>query len=134
VASQLPFELPEKRSLIRYSQTFQRLLCYIIRAAPEEPGEDSETGVTFSAEQWICIQNVREMLKQLVAVEEAETEDYELTMALMGLIITLITQDTSQLLLYESPVMHYLAVRSVNPQTERFYPSFQYTPTLAHMI
>jgi hypothetical protein len=33
----------------------------------------------------------------------------------MGLIISLLSQDISQLLLYESPVMHYLAVRSINP-------------------
>jgi hypothetical protein len=31
------------------------------------------------------------MLKELVAVAGAETEDYELTVALMGLILTLIT-------------------------------------------
>jgi hypothetical protein len=54
--------------------------------------------------------------------------------ALMVLIISLLAQDTSQLLLYESPVMHYLAIRGVNPQTKRFYPSFQYTTYLAYMI
>ena len=30
--------------------------------------------------------------------------------------------------------MHYLAIRGVNMQTKRFYPSFQYTPILAHML
>ena len=58
----------------------------------------------------------------------------ELDTRLMKLIISLVTQDTSQLFLYESPVMHYLAIRSINPQTTRFYPSFQYTPILAQII
>lgn len=60
--------------------------------------------------------------------------DDELDTRLMKLIISLITQDTSQLFLYESPVMHYLAVRGINSQTTRFYPSFQYTPILAQML
>ena len=108
-----------------------------MRAAPEEPGEESETGVVFSAIQWVCIQDIRKILQQPVADAEAVAEeavDNQLDNALMGLIISLLAQDTSQLLLYESPVMHYLAIRGVNPQTQRFYPSFQYTTYLAHMI
>ncbi len=30
--------------------------------------------------------------------------------------------------------MHYLAVRSVNPETQRFYPLFQFNPLSAYMI
>ena len=41
--------------------------------------------------------------------------DNKLDNAVMALIMSLLAQDTSQLLLYESPVMHYLAVRGVNP-------------------
>jgi len=136
-ASQRPFELPEKKTISRYSQTFARLLCYVMRAAPKELGEESETGVTFSDEQWACIQDVREILQQPEAEAEAEAvavDDETLDSLLMELIISLLTQETSQLPLYESPVMHYLAIRGVNPQTQRFYPSFQYTPILAHMI
>ena len=48
----------------------------------------------------------------------------ELDTRLMKLIISLVTQDTSQLFLYESLVIHYLAVRSINSHTTRFYPSF----------
>lgn len=125
VASQRPFELPEKRSLARYSQTFARLLCYVMRTALESIDDETETGVIFSELQLVCVKRVREA----VAVVDSKLDS-----ALMGLIISLIAQDTSQLLLYESPVMHYLAVRGVNPQTKRFYPSFQYTPILAHMI
>ena len=127
VASQRPFELPEQRSLTRYSQTFARLLCYIMRTAPESIDNKIETGVKFSELQLVSVQDVQDA----VAVAMA---DSKLDSALMRLIISLIAQDTSQLLLYESPVMHYLAVRGVNPQTERFYPSFQYTPLLAYMI
>jgi len=127
VASQRPFELPEKRSIARYSQTFARLLCYVIRTAPESIDDETETGVMFSELQLVCVKSVREAVAVAVV-------DSKLDSALMGLIISLIPQDTSQLLLYQSPVMHYLAVRGVNPQTKRFYPSFQYTPILAHMI
>ena len=120
-----------------------------MRAAPEEPGDESETGVVFSGVQWGYIEDVRDALRQPVAVaaavEEAEegreveggaeaVADNQLDNALMELIISLLAQDTSQLLLYKSPVMHYLAIRGVNPQTKRFYPSFQYTTYLAHMI
>ena len=47
VASQQPFELPQDRTVIRYSQTFARLLCYVIRTAPESMDEETETGVIF---------------------------------------------------------------------------------------
>ena len=80
---------------------------------------------------------MREILQQPEAEAEAEAvvvDDETLDSLLMELIISLLTQETSQLPLYESPVMHYLAIRGVNPQTQRFYPSFQYTPILAHMI
>jgi hypothetical protein len=69
-----------------------------------------------------------------VAEAEGEAEDQQLDIALMGLIIALIAQETSQLLLYESPIMHYLAIRGINPETTRFYSAFQYTPKLAHML
>jgi hypothetical protein len=133
VACQRPFERPEPGTVVRYSQTFERLLCYVLRAAPEEPGEDSETGVIFSAEQWIYLQDVREILQQPTAVAVAVADD-KLDSMLLGLIVSLLAQDISQLPMYESPVMHYLALRGVNPQTKRFYLSFQYTPILAQML
>ena len=130
-ASQRPFERPEKATVVRYSQTFARLLCYVVRTAPTSVAsmaDKTETGVVFSELQVEYVRQVRE------AVAVAEADPGRLDTALMGLIISLLAQDTSQLLLYESPVMHYLAVRGVNPQTRRFYPSFQYTPILAQMI
>jgi hypothetical protein len=128
VASQKPFELPQnhKRTIPRYSQTFVRLLCYVMRTAPESD-EDTETGITFSELQLDEVNNVR------AAVAMAVTED-KLDVAVMRLIISLLCQDTSQLLVYESPVMHYLAIRGINTHTKAFYPSFRYTPYLAHML
>jgi hypothetical protein len=48
-ASQRPFERPQnyKKTIPRYSQTFARLLCYVMRTAPEFD-EETETGVIFS--------------------------------------------------------------------------------------
>ena len=127
-ASQRPFELPQNHqtTVPRYGQTFARLLCYVMRTAPESVDDETETGVTFSELQLAYVKDVREAA--------AVADDNKLDTALMGLILSLLAQETSQLLLYESPVMHYLAIRGVNPQTERFYPAFQYTTYLAHMI
>jgi hypothetical protein len=76
---------------------------------------------------------VAEAEAEAVAVAVA-VDDETLDLRLMELIISLLTQETSQLPLYELPVMHYLAICGVNPQTTRFYLSFRYTPILAHMI
>lgn len=127
-AHQRPYERLERRTMIRYSQTFARLLCYMIRTAPNSFEDDTATGVTFTKNQWECIKEVQE------AAAVAVADDDELDNRLMKLIVNLITQETSQLTMYESPVMHYLAVRGIDPQTSRFYPSYRYTPVLAHMI
>src|SRR5271156_1463625 len=126
---QQPFELPQnhKTTIPRYGQTFARLLCYIMRTAPESMDEETETGVIFCELQLAQVKEVREA----VAVAD---DDNELDTALLKLIISLLAQETSQLGLYESPVMHYLAVRGVDTQTKAFYPSFRYTPFLAHMM
>jgi hypothetical protein len=63
----------------------------------------------------------------------AVTED-KLDVVVIRLIISLLCQDTSQLLVYESPIIHYLAIRGINTHTKAFYPSFRYTPYLAHML
>jgi hypothetical protein len=94
--------------------------------APESD-EDTETGITFSELQLDEVNNIR------AAVVMAVTED-KLDVAVMRLIISLLCQDTSQLLVYESPVMHYLAIRGINTHTKAFYPSFRYTLYLAHML
>lgn len=129
---QVPFELLEKASLRQYSQTFQRLLCYILRVAPDRPEDQSETGAVFSDQQWLALRKIREVLQQPVAVVVAE--DQPLDVALMGLIISLLAQDMCQLTAYESPVMHYLAVRGINPRVQRFHTAPEYTPILAQML
>lgn len=128
IANQKPFELPQnyKTTILRYSQTFARLLCYIIRTAPASVDTETKTGVIFSILQLEEVQNIREAV--------AMADDTRLDVAVMRFIISLLAQNTSQLLLYESPVMYYLAVRGVDTQTNAFYPSFRYTPIFAHMI
>ena len=126
-ASQRPFERPQPQTIARYSHTFARLLCYVFRTATASVHSETETGVTYSAVQLSAVEEVR----AAVAVPD---NDYHIDSALMGVIISLIGQDMSQVRLYESPVMHYMAVRSIDPATKSFYPSFRYTPLLAHMI
>jgi hypothetical protein len=63
----------------------------------------------------------------------AVTED-KLDIVVIRLIISLLCQDTSQLLVYESPVIYYLAIRGINTYTKVFYPSFRYTLYLAHIL
>lgn len=128
-ASQRPFERPEKKSIGWYSQIFARLLCYIIRTTPEYADEESETSVTFLELQLKWVKNVW----KAAAIAGADNSN-ELDTALIGLIISLLAQDTSQLGLYESLVMYYLAICSINVQTKTFFLSFRYTPILAHMI
>jgi hypothetical protein len=48
---------------------------------------------------------------------EPKDEDYKLTNALMLLCMLVVRQDTSRISLYESPMMHYLAVRGVDEQS-----------------
>jgi len=161
VASQHPFELPQNSStLVKYSRQWQCFVCYVMRTAPEGSWEDeSETGVKYSEEQWQCVDEVRLLLLFPPPEEEAASEgegegereeggegvaaagavdprkqDAQLTTAVMALIMSLVTQDTSRMTLYESPVMHYLAVRGVNPQTQTFHEPFTYTPILAQML
>jgi hypothetical protein len=66
----------------------------------------------------------------------AEGSDPEpiLTTAVMGLIVSIITQNTSRVSLYASPLIHFLAICGVNPQTKAFQPVFSYTPILAQVL
>ncbi|OBT81111.1 hypothetical protein VE02_10315 [Pseudogymnoascus sp. 03VT05] len=53
VASQHPFELPDKSStLTKYSQIWEQFICYVLRTAPAEFSDDTETGVVYTQEQW----------------------------------------------------------------------------------
>jgi hypothetical protein len=73
VASQRPFELPEKRTITRYSQTFIRLLYYVMRTAPEsvdDINDKTETGVTFSELQLEYVKKVREAVAVVMADDD----------------------------------------------------------------
>jgi hypothetical protein len=72
--SQKPFEAPQPKSIQQYSQTFARLLYYVIRTAPESINDETETGVVFSASQLQEVKNVREALAVAVA-DNASTLD-----------------------------------------------------------
>ena len=54
-------------------------------------------------------------------IDSVDTRDQDqdpvLTNALMCLCVLVVMQDTSCLTLYESPIMHYLAVHSVDEQS-----------------
>jgi hypothetical protein len=78
-----------------------------MRTAPKSIDEETKTSVIFCQLQLAQVKEVQEA----VAVAD---DDNELDTALLQLIISLLAQETSQLGLYKSLVMHYLAVRSVN--------------------
>jgi hypothetical protein len=114
-------------------------LCYVMRTAPEESWEDeSETGVTYIQRQWDCVQELRTLLDQrlvAVAVAVADTKaDPKLDTAVMGLIKSIVIQDTSRVPLYESLLMHFLAVCGVDSVSQSFRPPFVYTPILAQVL
>jgi hypothetical protein len=69
-----------------------------------------------------------------VAEAEADEEDLELDTAVMGLIMSIVTQDISRVLLYELPLMHFLAVCGIDPITKVFCKAFVYTPILAQVL
>lgn len=53
---------------------------------------------------------------------------------LMCLCMLTVMQDTSRVGLYHSPMMHYLAVRGIDEQSQSLRSSFFYTPILAGML
>ena len=65
---------------------------------------------------------------------EAKDQDPRLTNALMHLCMLVVMQDTSRIRLYESPMMHYLAVRGVDEQSQSLRSAFFYTPILAGIL
>lgn len=62
---------------------------------------------------------------------EPKDQDPDLTGVLMHLCMLVIMQDTSRIKLYESPIMHYLAVRGVDEKSKALRSPFFYTPILA---
>jgi len=89
--------------------------------------------VKYTENQWKCIQRIREKLKEPGPGAD-EVEDPTLVGALMCLCMLTIMQDTSRIALYDSPMMHYLAVRGVDEQSQSLRSAFFYTPILAGML
>jgi hypothetical protein len=138
VASQRPFELPQNSKTIdKYSGLYQHFLCYAMRTAPAEWGEESETGVTYTEKQWEIIDQIRTILQSEPPEDEYTDEreqDPELTTALMRFCMAVVMQDTSKITVYDSPLMHFLAVMGVDTQTQALRSSFYYTPILAGVL
>jgi len=65
---------------------------------------------------------------------EPKDQDPDLTGVLMHLCMLVIMQDTSRIKLYESPIMHYLAVRGVDKKSKALRLPFFYTPILASAL
>jgi hypothetical protein len=61
---------------------------------------------------------------------EPKDQDPNLMGVLMHLCILVIMQDTSCIKLYESPIMHYLAVCRVDEKSKALQSPFFYTPIL----
>jgi hypothetical protein len=95
----------------------------------------AETGVTYTPNQWKAIQYIREHLEDPESPASDSTDpkdqDPKLTNALMCLCMLVVMQDTSRIQLYESPLMHYLAIRGVDEQSKTLRAAFFYTPILA---
>lgn len=110
-----------------------------MRTAPKDSWEqETETGVTYTELQWDRVLEVRTTLSarpdDTVAVAEEVDPEPQLTTAVMGLVLSIVTHDTSQVSLYTSPLMHFLAVCGVNPTTQVFQLVFAYTPILAQVL
>lgn len=96
----------------------------------------TETGVKYTDGQWKCIQRIRRELDESDAGDAADRDpqDQPLTAALMCLCMLTVMQDTSRIGLYHSPMMHYLAVRGIDAQSQALRSAFFYTPILAGML
>jgi hypothetical protein len=138
VADQHPFELPQNANTItKYSGIWQQGLCYWMRTAPAEWGDESETGVQFTEEQLESIRKIRVMLQTDPWEDEfteEEERDRELTTELMRFCMLIIMQDMSKITVYDSPLMHFLAVMGVDAHTKTLRSSFHYTKFLAAVL
>jgi hypothetical protein len=89
--------------------------------------------VRYTHAQWKCIQSIRDELEEGSPAGD-DADDQALTNALMCLCMLTVMQDTSRIGLYQSPMMHYLAVRGIDVQSQSLRSAFFYTPILAGML
>ena len=74
----------------------------------------------------------------VIVTEDKEVEykkqDHEVTVGVFKVIMSLVCHDLSQSTVYDSAIMHYLAVRGIDHQTRAYMPASSYTPILAQML
>lgn len=138
VADQHPFELPQNAtSMTKYSGIWQQGLCYWMRTAPAEWGDESETGVQFTEEQLESVRKIRVILQTDPPEDEfteEEEQDQALTTELMQFCMLIIMQDMSKISVYDSPLMHFMAIMGVDAHTKTLRSSFHYTKFLAAVL
>lgn len=139
MASQRPFELPQNatKTIAKYSGLYSHFWCYVMRTTPPVWGDQSETGVVYTQEQWKLVDQMRTVLQTDPPEDvytEVEEQDQELITTLMRLCMAIVMQDMSKMTVYQSPLMHFLAVMGVNRETNTLRPSFDYTPMLAGVL
>ena len=126
-----PFELPQSsKTLDMYSRMWEQFICYMVRTVPDDTEEATETGVTYTAEQRRAIEDIQDSLDD----DESEEGLPALASELMKLCGLVIMQDLSAAKLYDSPLMHYLAVRGIDEKAEGFRGPMQYTNILAGVL
>lgn len=131
VASQHPFELPQSsRTLDKYSRIWEQFICYMVRTVPADSDEDTETGVVYTREQRQAIEDIQDSVDDDMTSEGLPA----LADELMQLCRLVITQDMSAAKLYDSPLMHYLAVRGIDKKAEGFRGPMEYTNILAGVL
>ena len=135
VASQNPFELPQNaKTLGQYSRIWEQFLCYMVRTVPalddDDDNGETETGVIYTQDQRDAIEDIHDDLDD----DDSDVGLATLASNVMRLCRLVVTQDLSATKLYDSPLMHYLAVRGIDKQTESFRGPMQYTSILAGML
>lgn len=95
----------------------------------------AETGVRYTCDQWEIIHGIYGYLESTPASYDTDTDldnpDHRLTSAVMRLCMLVVIQDTSHVLLYDSPMMHYLAVHGIDEKSGTLRAPFFYTGILA---
>ena len=123
--------------MTKYSGIWQQGLYYWIRTAPAEWGDESETGVQFTEEQLESIQEIRIILQTDPPEDEfteEEERDQALTTELMQFCMLIVMQDMSKISVYDSPLMHFMAIMGVDAHTKTLRSSFHYTKFLAAVL
>ncbi len=129
VASQHPFELPQNSKTIdKYSRMWEQFICYMVRTVPADPDEGTETGVVYTKEQRQAIEDIQDSLDDDGTDEGLPA----LANGLMQLCHLVVTQSATKL--YDSPLMHYLAVRGIDKKAEGFRGPMDYTDILAGVL